>query len=111
MTFWSSLKPAVRVPVPVKAELTADRLKLHLAWDGGQLAELPVRRRRQFCPCAECVDEGSGRRTLDQAAVPEGLKATELSGVGNYTLTFTFSDGHRTGIFPWKLLRELSAAR
>jgi DUF971 family protein len=28
--------------------------------------------------------------------------------VGNYALAFAFSDGHTTGIYPWKLLREVT---
>ncbi|HYO67017.1 MAG TPA: DUF971 domain-containing protein, partial [Archangium sp.] len=33
---------------------------------------------------------------------------TQVQPVGNYALTFVFSDGHGTGIYPWKLLREMT---
>ena len=61
---------------------------------------------RRLCPCASCVDEMSGIRTLDTAAVPDGLTQTDVSLVGNYAITVTFEDGHHTGIFTWALLHS-----
>ena len=44
---------------------------------------------------------------LDPAAVPEALSASRADIVGNYALTFTFSDGHGTGIYTFEMLRKL----
>jgi DUF971 family protein len=40
--------------------------------------------------------------------VAADVRITQLQPVGNYALTFVFSDGHGTGIYPWKLLRDIT---
>ncbi len=107
--FWDSIKPAVRVPVAVQVDLSEDQRTLGLKWDDGKDSQLTARLLRQHCPCAECVEEWSGRRTFDQEKIPAEMKIIEINPVGNYALTFTFGDLHRIGIFNWKTLRELSA--
>ena len=54
------------------------------------------------------MDEWTNQRTLDATKVPADVRVTLVQPVGNYALTFAFSDGHSTGIYPWKLLRELT---
>ncbi len=107
--FWDSLKPATRVPVAVQVDLSQDQRDLSLLWDDGKKTQVTARALRQNCPCAECVEEWSGKRTFDQQKIPTELKIIEIAPVGNYALTFTFGDLHRIGIFNWKHLRELSS--
>ena len=38
-----------------------------------------------------------------------GVTVLGWKNVGNYGVSFHFSDGHQTGIFSWKFLRELGA--
>ncbi|MBS1148351.1 MAG: hypothetical protein H6Q89_49 [Myxococcaceae bacterium] len=106
--FWDSIKPATRVPVAVQVDLSADQKNLALKWDDGLQTQVTARRLRQNCPCAECVEEWSGKRTFDPEKIPLETKIIEIEPVGNYALTFTFGDLHRVGIFNWKHLRELS---
>jgi DUF971 family protein len=101
------MKPAVTDPNPVGVELTADRA-LRLTWSDGPVTRVAVRKLRLECPCAGCVDEWTHQRTLDASTVPEEISAREIDQVGNYALSIHFTDGHETGIFSWKLLRELS---
>jgi DUF971 family protein len=54
------------------------------------------------------VDEWTNARTLDPESVPESLTIREVAPVGNYALRLVFSDQHQTGIYPWKVLREVS---
>jgi DUF971 family protein len=63
---------------------------------------------RRVCPCAGCVNEWSGERTLKPETIAEGLTFTSIGVVGRYALNFIFSDGHDTGIFSFKYLREVS---
>jgi DUF971 family protein len=110
MSFWESLKPARRVPQVTGAELSADRKTLSLTWNDGAAHAVTARTLRQYCPCAECVEEWSGKRTYDPAVIPADMKIVEISPVGNYALSFTFGDLHRTGIFNWEYLRTMAAA-
>ena len=109
--FWDSLKPAKKVPVAVNIAVAKDQRALTLTWDDGVVTQVTGRALRQNCPCAECVEEWSGKRTFDQERIPSELKVNEISPVGNYALSFTFGDLHRVGIFNWKHLRELSEVK
>jgi DUF971 family protein len=44
---------------------------------------------------------GSGQRSFP------GVTVTGWERVGNYAIRFEFSDGHRTGLYSYALLREL----
>lgn len=88
--------------------LSPDNTRLSLVWEDGVKTGTTAQVLRQQCPCAGCVDEWTNKRTLDPARVAADVRITQLQPVGNYALTFVFSDGHGTGIYPWKLLRELT---
>lgn len=64
---------------------------------------------RRSCPCAGCINEWTGKKTLKNDSIPDNLNFSHISIVGNYALTFHFSDGHDTGIFSFKFLRELAS--
>ncbi len=110
MSFWDSIKPAVKVPVAVRVDRSADQRTLSLEWDDGLKTQVSARTLRQHCPCAECVEEWSGKRTFDIEKIPAEIKVVEIEAVGNYALSFVFGDLHRIGIFNWNTLRELSSA-
>jgi DUF971 family protein len=62
---------------------------------------------RAGCPCATCRD----LRSMDEDAWPRPGGPTEISIlnaelVGNWGISFAWSDGHGTGIFPFDSLRE-----
>ena len=63
---------------------------------------------RRSCPCAGCINEWTGEKTLDDRKVPDDITIEHISIVGRYALNFHFSDGHETGIFSFAFLRQLS---
>src|ERR1017187_2689729 len=81
---------------------------IEIDWDGaGDLVHLPARMLRLACPFAACVDEMSGRRTLDPSTVPEDNRAESLELVGASGLRIRWSDGHGTGIYTFASLRDV----
>ena len=62
---------------------------------------------RRACPCAGCINEWTGEKMLKDSSVPDDLSFKHISIVGRYALNFHFSDGHDTGIFSFKYLRDL----
>lgn len=108
MSFWNAIKPAQKAPSATSVTLSKDQQVLELGWSDGVTTKVTARTLRQYCPCAECVEEWSGVRTFDVETIPQGMKAVEVTAMGNYALAFTFGDLHRTGIFQWTYLRELS---
>lgn len=66
---------------------------------------------RRVCPCAQCVNEWTGERMLQPERISDELEFNNLSIVGRYALNFRFSDGHETGIYSFRYLRDLCDER
>jgi DUF971 family protein len=80
---------------------------LAIIWDDGHRGRHAYRTLRERCPCALCVDEWTGEGRLDPSKVPANIHPRESGRVGAYALRFTWSDGHQTGIYTFKYLREI----
>jgi DUF971 family protein len=90
---------------PVAIDLT-ERNELRIEWPDGLTATLPAARLRDLCPCAECIEEGTGRKLLDPTSIPADIRPEQISPVGNYAIQIAWSDGHSTGLYTWPLLRD-----
>ena len=110
MSIWDSVKPKKKSISVTAVVVSKDQLTLSLTWSDGSSSGVSARRLRQYCPCAGCVEEWSGKRTFEVETIPEGMKIIEAQSVGNYAISFTFGDLHNTGIYQWEYLKELSAA-
>ncbi len=97
---------ADRTPVPVDMKTTEDQ-KLKITWDDGHESEYHFRFLRGSCPCAECVDEITGKRIVYPNHVPEHVRPMEAIPVGRYAYQFVWSDGHNTGIYTYEYLRSI----
>jgi DUF971 family protein len=64
---------------------------------------------RRACPCAGCVNEWTGEKMLNDTSITNDLSFSNITIVGRYALNFHFSDGHETGIYSFKYLRELGS--
>src|SRR2546422_11646731 len=80
---------------------------LRIAWADGRVSDYEAARLRRACPCAQCVNEWTGQRTLKPDAVSEDVEIGDVSIVGRYALNFRWSDGHETGIYSFQYLRDL----
>ncbi len=79
---------------------------IRILWAGGPEATVPAARMRDLCPCAGCVEEGTGRKLLDPATIPADIRPLSVAPVGSYAVQFRWSDGHETGIYAWDTLRR-----
>ena len=84
----------------------SDPSRVAIEWADGHRTVYTPSALRRLCPCAQCVNEVTGERMLDPASVPDGLTQSDLRLVGNYAVALRFSDGHETGIYPFRFLRE-----
>jgi ATP-binding protein involved in chromosome partitioning len=91
---------------PTKIEQRGPRT-LGIAWADGAESLLDVRELRLACGCAQCVDEWTGAERLDASAVPADVHPVKISGVGRYAIQIEWSDGHASGIYPFRRLRAL----
>ncbi len=83
--------------------------RLLIRWADGVESLYEVRDLRLACACAQCVDEWSGVRRLDPASVDADVHPRRIEPVGRYAMQIHWSDGHATGIYPFRRLRELAA--
>jgi len=95
---------------PVEIAPTEDEARLRVLWKDGADHEFVPRELRLLCPCAGCVDEMTGVRTLRPDMVDDAVYPTAIHYVGSYALQFVWSDGHSTGIYTFELLREIGDA-
>ena len=95
--------PAIE-PREIKQEGDAG---LRITWADERVCHYSAPALRRVCPCAQCVNEWTGQRVLKPEAVSEELVITDVSVVGRYALNFRWSDGHETGIYSFRYLREL----
>ena len=77
---------------------------LQITWSDQHVSRYPTKMLRSLCPCAGCVDERTGIRTLDPETVPADIDIQEIDPVGNYAIRFRWSDSHDTGIYSWEHL-------
>jgi len=80
--------------------------ELGIIWEDGHESIFPCYELRCVCNCAECVDEVTGVKLLDDKAVIRSVYAREIHGVGRYGISIAWSDGHDTGIYSFRKLRE-----
>jgi ATP-binding protein involved in chromosome partitioning len=93
-------------PTPTEIGQSGPRA-LTIRWSDGAESVLDVRELRLACGCAVCVDEWSGEERLDPSSVPEDVHPVTIQSVGRYAIQIAWSDGHGSGIYPFRRLREL----
>ena len=84
---------------------------LQIRWKDSRYSELSYRILRQKCPCARCDATRAGKdpfHILPSDDFLENLSLVEIQRVGRYAVRLVWNDGHRTGIYTFQFLRELS---
>ncbi|MHC5026651.1 MAG: gamma-butyrobetaine hydroxylase-like domain-containing protein [Planctomycetota bacterium] len=97
---------------PQHLDLDRDR-GLTVRWSDGRTSFFPVATLRRLSPSAETRELRKQMAANPLTVLPaapasaEGLRAESAELVGNYAIRIRFSDGHDTGIYSWRYLREL----
>ena len=91
------------VPAAIRKEPHA----VVITWAEPQhVGHFDARALRLACPCAMCVDELTNRPLLDPATVPVEVAPEGIALVGAYGIKIRWSDGHGTGIYTFRMLRD-----
>ncbi len=90
---------------PKKYEVAANG-NFDITWPDDSVSSFEPFYLRTNCPCAKCVDEDTGVRTLDAASIPLDIKIQGANPVGNYGVALQYSDGHNTGIYSFTWFNE-----
>jgi DUF971 family protein len=85
--------------------------EMFLGWSNGESFAVPYFELRYMCPCANCVDEHTGKRTLKREQVQADVRPTGVQAVGRYALQILWSDRHSTGMYPFDLLYSICLSK
>ena len=78
---------------------------LEVAFEDGARHQLPFEYLRVYSPSAEVKGHGPGQEVLVTGKQNVGIRAVEP--IGQYAVKLVFDDGHDSGLYTWKYLREL----
>ncbi|HUI00506.1 MAG TPA: DUF971 domain-containing protein [Nitrososphaerales archaeon] len=94
------------MPNPRKVSLGQSQVVIE--WSDGHRSVHPNADLREACPCAVCKGEppaiGVSRVIPLTPAAPAGIRASSYAMVGRYAISFVWSDGHGSGIYPYDYL-------
>jgi ATP-binding protein involved in chromosome partitioning len=82
------------------------RSTITFTWEDEHRSIYPARDLRLACRCAACIEEMTGRPLLDPKTVPDNVRARGMKIVGQYAVNIDWSDGHNTGLYNFRALRE-----
>lgn len=90
---------------PTELLVSKDRRELTVSFDDGSVYRLQAEMLRVLSPSAEVQGHGPGQKVT----VPGKRDVTirSMIATGNYAVRIVFDDGHDSGIYTWKYLREL----
>jgi DUF971 family protein len=93
---------------PTRAEVIGQELAV--VWSDGVESYFPLENLRRHCPCAACGGEPDVMGQVQRPHVSYGPRSFELRGfrfVGGYALQPTWADGHDSGLYAFRYLRQL----
>lgn len=90
-------------------QVAGDRLGVR--WGDGAITIHGTYDLRRACPCARCVDEWTRQELPSLDAIPKDVHPVTIKSVGRYAIQPVWSDGHRSGIFAWRDLKQGLATR
>jgi len=94
-------------PIEPRKIRQADDSTVQIIWADDKECDYRAAELRRACPCAQCVNEWTGERVLKPETVGDEVQIRDLTLVGRYAINFRWSDGHETGIYSFRYLREL----
>jgi len=88
---------------PTEIRHLPEQSMVRITWSDGHVGEYSYPYLRGWCPCAVCQGHGGQRHFLE---FPRA-RLVRLQAVGNYAVGLTWQDGHDTGIYSYRYLRDL----
>ncbi len=92
----------------IKSMCQSDDHTLSIVWGDGKEEHFRFSDLQKNCPCANCLDENTGKKLLDLKTVKENVRASSIRPVGRYGLQFQFTSGCSTGIYSFESLRRMN---
>jgi DUF971 family protein len=97
--------PVAEAPYPVEVRRLPEERRLRVTWSDGHVGTYGYDFLRGWCPCAMCQGHQVVELTYHPPAAP--VDPVRIAPVGNYGLSFGWTDGHGSGIYRFDYLRAL----
>lgn len=101
--------PSMAEPRPTEVMRLPETRQLRVTWRDGHVTLYPYDLLREICPCAGCGEARKKGQKFEPGPLPAILPPMQPNSVqivGNYAVQFGWSDGHDTGIYSFRLLRD-----
>ena len=92
-------------PWPTDLVFDRDAKQLIIAFDDGEMFEIPFELLRVESPSAE--NKGHGPNPPPPVTGKANVNVIAADAVGRYAVRISFDDGHDTGLYSWDLLYDL----
>lgn len=103
------------MPEKVRADIAniqpKDAHSITASWPDGTVRHYRLAHLQRECPCAGCRDEGTGKRVVDPATIPDDLQALSFNSVGRYGVQIQFAKGCSNGIYSYEWLKTFGDNR
>lgn len=93
------------MPVLIRSISQKDNHTFTINWSDGVKRDYRLNEVQKKCPCAQCVDENTGKRVVDENSIDPNVKAFLIQNVGRYAIRIKFTSGCSSGIYNFDLLR------
>lgn len=92
-------------PWPAELRYVRAERRLEIDFDDGRTFSVPAELLRVESPSAEVRGHGAAQKQI----VPgrRHVAIQRIEPIGNYAARIVFDDGHDSGLYTWRLLREL----
>lgn len=94
---------------PTEIRLRRQSRCLEVSFGEAERYVLPFEFLRVHSPSAEVKGHGPGQETLVLGKQLVGIR--DIEPVGQYAVRLVFDDGHDSGLYSWKYLREIGRDR
>jgi len=85
---------------------------LLIAWNGGEESMIMLKALRDNCPCAHCSGEVDALGNIyigpHKQLKDENYILRSIDQVGHYALKPNWQDGHKNGLYTYKLLKHIA---
>ena len=88
---------------PTEVRRQSAEKQMRVTWNDGHVSDYPWTYVRGWCPCAACQGHSGERHYIPN----ENPELVSIEVVGKYALGLAWSDGHDSGIYSYRYLREL----
>lgn len=94
---------------PVELRYVQESRVLEVDFDDGVTLSLPAELLRVESPSAEVRGHGAAQKQIVPGKRNVGIRRIEP--VGNYAARIVFDDGHDSGLYSWRFLRDLGETK